>query len=834
MEILNLNECASCNFLTQSLKRKAKSHSVKFKALNFKLWFYALRFTLFAILVSLCFLNCPAAQAAEYYVAPDGNDAYTKTQAQNIATPWKTIQYGVNQLIAGDTLFVRGGRYYESVEITNEGTSTSPIIIKAYEKDGVKETPILDGSVSVSSIPDYKQSWVRCTKDDPWLAGKNQAAIDVATDNDVPIWKIKIHSSKLPEDITRFMLFENGIHSRIARWPDQNFGYATDVSLFTPLEAESEGQTTYLLDSDKLGEVSDYWKGAWVDVWSHAANNFVVRRVIAGSSDHKLYFDTSLVEPISMSSGSKPDAYSIVNHPHALDSPGEFAYTMTPDTDGYYTFYLWPKDVNNLTSNIAIASKTFGFIAFYRKYITIDGFSVRGYTNEGIYFYSNGALNTGAKVLNCIVEDCGGYGINVQLGDYTIVDSCQVRRVGQDGISVSGAFKASVTNCTIENTEHTNIYFAGCTKSSIIHNKMMKRMGAHSNGVACYLNCDKVLIAYNYFTFSNLALEDIKNAVVYANVFDFEELGTAFVTTWGDDPYGHTSEYQLYLNNTILGSSKNCALGVFLVSEWTATDGNGKQQYYAVGDLCRPVGTQPYSRNIYECIVAHNADAVNQVEKGANWTSYWRYHSDGEPAKNYVINNIVDGFGGWYGIERLENNFYTGLIYNQDAKYGWSIGPGEIDGSSLKLSQLFTAPGADNGADYTLIATSPVIGKGQGIMPLLVEKGVVNFSDNSQSWFPDFDFTKDKDGKPWAAIPSMGAYEYAPVTIIYGDVSGDSALSAYDAALAARIAVGLDVYPTGDNLIKADVSGDKQVTAYDAALIAQKAVGLIVKFPVES
>jgi beta propeller repeat protein len=66
-----------------------------------------------------------------------------------------------------------------------------------------------------------------------------------------------------------------------------------------------------------------------------------------------------------------------------------------------------------------------------------------------------------------------------------------------------------------------------------------------------------------------------------------------------------------------------------------------------------------------------------------------------------------------------------------------------------------------------------------------------------------------------------------------GDVSGDGALSAYDAALAARIAVGLDAYPTGDNLTKTDVSGDGFVTAYDAALIAQKAVGLIVKFPVE-
>ncbi|MCU0666555.1 MAG: dockerin type I repeat-containing protein, partial [Candidatus Omnitrophica bacterium] len=78
---------------------------------------------------------------------------------------------------------------------------------------------------------------------------------------------------------------------------------------------------------------------------------------------------------------------------------------------------------------------------------------------------------------------------------------------------------------------------------------------------------------------------------------------------------------------------------------------------------------------------------------------------------------------------------------------------------------------------------------------------------------------------------------YGPIwpdkgVVMYGDVSGDYALSAYDAALAARIAVGLDAL--GDKLTIADVSGDGFITAYDAALIAQKAVGFISKFPVES
>jgi len=69
-------------------------------------------------------------------------------------------------------------------------------------------------------------------------------------------------------------------------------------------------------------------------------------------------------------------------------------------------------------------------------------------------------------------------------------------------------------------------------------------------------------------------------------------------------------------------------------------------------------------------------------------------------------------------------------------------------------------------------------------------------------------------------------------SILYGDVSGDRQVSAYDAALTAQATVGL-ITLNSDQTKAADVSGDGQVSAYDAALIAQKSVGLIAKFPVE-
>ena len=69
-------------------------------------------------------------------------------------------------------------------------------------------------------------------------------------------------------------------------------------------------------------------------------------------------------------------------------------------------------------------------------------------------------------------------------------------------------------------------------------------------------------------------------------------------------------------------------------------------------------------------------------------------------------------------------------------------------------------------------------------------------------------------------------------SVLYGDVSGNGGISAYDAALAAQYAVGL-ISLTAEQITAADVSGNGEVSGYDAALIAQYVVGLIDKFPVE-
>ena len=64
---------------------------------------------------------------------------------------------------------------------------------------------------------------------------------------------------------------------------------------------------------------------------------------------------------------------------------------------------------------------------------------------------------------------------------------------------------------------------------------------------------------------------------------------------------------------------------------------------------------------------------------------------------------------------------------------------------------------------------------------------------------------------------------------ILGDVTGNEAVSSYDASLAAQYAIGL-IDLAEDAALRADVTGNGDVSAYDASLIAQYAIGLIDGF----
>ncbi|MFX0195377.1 MAG: right-handed parallel beta-helix repeat-containing protein [Candidatus Hodarchaeota archaeon] len=71
--------------------------------------------------------------ANTYYVSPTGSDNNPGTLSQ----PWKTIQNASSILLPGDTVYIRGGTYQESVRPTRSGQIGNYIIYAAYPGEKV-------------------------------------------------------------------------------------------------------------------------------------------------------------------------------------------------------------------------------------------------------------------------------------------------------------------------------------------------------------------------------------------------------------------------------------------------------------------------------------------------------------------------------------------------------------------------------------------------------------------------------------------------------------------------------------------------------------------------
>ncbi len=81
--------------------------------------------------------DIPAQRA--FYVASNGSNGADGS----LATPWRTIQHGIDVAQAGDLVCVRGGIYNELVSMTRSGSlAAGPIVLQSVPG----ETAIIDGT----------------------------------------------------------------------------------------------------------------------------------------------------------------------------------------------------------------------------------------------------------------------------------------------------------------------------------------------------------------------------------------------------------------------------------------------------------------------------------------------------------------------------------------------------------------------------------------------------------------------------------------------------------------------------------------------------------------
>jgi len=97
------------------------------------------------LILCILFAVCPA-YCSTYFVATNGNDT---TGDGSIGNPWKTIPKAVTMVVAGDTIYLRGGThtYSTTINISKSGSSDARYYLFAYPG----ERPVLDFSAMSES-----------------------------------------------------------------------------------------------------------------------------------------------------------------------------------------------------------------------------------------------------------------------------------------------------------------------------------------------------------------------------------------------------------------------------------------------------------------------------------------------------------------------------------------------------------------------------------------------------------------------------------------------------------------------------------------------------------
>src|SRR5207248_9392556 len=99
-----------------------------------------------------------------FYVSTTGSDSNPGT----LSSPWRTIQHAANSVQAGDTVYVRGGVYNESVNISVSGSATAgPIAFQTFPGeqaivDGTGLVPSTSGTQGLINIANQSYSSFQC------------------------------------------------------------------------------------------------------------------------------------------------------------------------------------------------------------------------------------------------------------------------------------------------------------------------------------------------------------------------------------------------------------------------------------------------------------------------------------------------------------------------------------------------------------------------------------------------------------------------------------------------------------------------------------------------
>ena len=446
---------------------------------------------------------------AQYYVSPDGSD----TNPGTLQEPFKTIQKAADNLVAGETCFIRKGEYRETVIPVNSGTAGNPIIYTNYNGERV----VILGSDSVSEWTPYQNG---------------------------------IYKSYMPDTVSQ--LFANKQRACPARYPDFNGGDMYSTSDWNPVTAEPDGDAFL----QGMNKPEGYWVGGYCKILT--GHKWVAHiGKISSSVGDMVHCD----ERSSPWDDYNPGVYLgsgmgyIYKHIHALDKANEWHWQND-------TLYYYPESGANIdTMKIDARTRLYGFDCEGKANIEInnihfvwasvnfgsatacvlDGGSV--WFPEPFFYYDNSWVRNAGGGSTYSIDHWDGKGIHVS-GSGNTVKNCYVGHSWGDGVSVGG-INNRVENCLVEHCDWSATDAGAISATGYGHNLVGNTLRTSARSILIHRFCDSTNIRLNHLYNCGLMCDDL--GLTYS--YHTNGGGSEIAYNWVHDNHASGTATGIYLDN---------------------------------------------------------------------------------------------------------------------------------------------------------------------------------------------------------------------------------------------------------------------------------------------
>jgi len=450
-----------------------------------------------------------------------GDDERTLEQAQNPATPWRTIQRAADEAKSGDTVLIAPGVYHEMVSPVYSGKAGTPITYRA--ADPANPT-VIDGASMIGSSN--------------WTADTVQT-FDGQT----------VNVFRHPFEGDLVALFQNGVRMFEAIEPNQenaNDPYDTTFFLTVPAEYNPGTALDILIDPAFFVQTEpDYWVGATLLHYDGYQNRVEESSIVAyDPATHKITVNPPCSHPVGPDNG-RPDKYAIRGHIGLINQPGEFTLDSSTEPP---SIVVWPYQEGGLET-ITSSTINHGFsVAAGSTGITLDGVEIRCQADHSISVgsrcsdiviqncYIHHSLNSGFRtrdsanitISNCLIYACYDNAISFGAGsNYAVID-CEILGNGNNGVWV-GTGGSTLFNTIGVTIRGNHIHHQGGHRSHadnfqmhqcddvLIENNILEQAGNEQNGWCQYTG--NLIMRNNIIRGGSFGINSAMYSEIYHNAF---------------------------------------------------------------------------------------------------------------------------------------------------------------------------------------------------------------------------------------------------------------------------------------------------------------------------